>query len=92
MAVIKQRDVKGVRVLLSMNASPCICWKDKTDLVLPLEEAIWLGEQKISHLLLENGAAKGELWCYGAVHGAIAWKMFALLRLLIIKGALIDSV
>ena len=91
-AVIKQRDVKGVCVLLSMNASPCIKWKDKTDLVSPLEEAIWLGEQKISQLLLENGAAKGKLWCYGALHGAIAKKMIALVRLLIKKGALIDLV
>ena len=91
-AVIKQQDVKGVKVLLSMKASPCLSQKDKSDLVSPLEEAVWLGEQKISQLLLKNGAAKGDLWWYGALHGAIAWKMFALMRTLIKKGALVDSV
>lgn len=91
-AVIKQRDVKGVRVLLSMKASPCIGQKDKTDFVLPLEEAVWLGEEKISNLLLESGAAKGDSWYFGALHGAIAKKMFALVRVLIKKGASIDSV
>ena len=61
-------------------------------MVSPLEEAVWLGEEKISQLLLENGAAKGNMWWYGALHGAIAWKMFALMRVLIKKGAPVDSV
>ena len=61
-------------------------------MVSPLEEAVWLGEEKISQLLLENGAAKGNMWWYGALHGAIAWKMFALIRVLIKKGAPVDSV
>ena len=91
-AAIKQRDVEGVRVILSMKASPCISQRDKTDLVSPLEEAVWLGEEEISHILLKNGAAKGKLWWYGALHGAVAFKMFALVRVLIQKGAPLDYV
>ena len=61
-------------------------------MVFPLEEAAWLGQEKISILLLDNGASKGEKWWYGALHGAIAWKMFRLLKRLIKEGAPVDSV
>ena len=91
-AVIRQGDFKAVRALLGMKASPSMCYRDKTDLVLPLEEAAWLGQEKISLLLLDNGASKGKSWWYGALHGAIARKMFTLLRRLIKEGAPFNSV
>ena len=59
-AVIRQGHFSAVRALLGLKASPSICYKDKTDEVLPLEEAAWLGQEKISILLLDNGASKGE--------------------------------
>ena len=42
-------------------------------------------------MLLENGACEEKGWYYGALHGAIAKKMFAILRLLLEKGASVDS-
>ena len=91
-AVIKQGDLKAVRSLLHMKASPTVYWKDKGDLVLPLEEAVWLGHEKIAHILLENGAANGKDWDFGVLHGAIAWKMFAIVRLVIEKFAYLDLI
>ena len=90
-AVIKQGDFMAVQALLGMKASPSIGWKEKGHWILPLEEAVWLGQEKIARLLLENGACKEQGWSFGALHGAIAKKMFALVKLLIDKGASLDS-
>ena len=90
-AAIKQGDLRGVGVLLDMKASPLTCWLEKGHWILPLEEAVWLGHEEISRLLLENGACKRKGWCYGALHGSIAKKMFAIMRLLIAKGASVNS-
>ena len=59
-AVIRQGDFKAVRALLGMKASPSIRYRDKTDLVFPLEEAAWLLQEKILLLLLDNGASKAK--------------------------------
>ena len=75
-----------------MKASPMIYWKDKTDSVLPLEEAVQLGHDKIAHLLLENVDSNFINWDFGVLHGAIAWKMFALVRVLIKRGARLDLI
>lgn len=90
-AVIKQGDFIAVRALLGMKASPSISWKEKGHWILPLEEAVQLGHEKIARLLLDNGACKEKGWCFGSLHGAIAKKMFALVKLLIDKGASLDS-
>ena len=90
-AVIKQGDLRSVRVLLAMKASPSISWLEQGHWILPLEEAVWLGHEKISRLLLENGASETKGWCHGALHGAIAKKMFTLVKLLIEKRASLDS-
>ena len=63
-AVIRQGDFKAVKALLGMNASPSILYRDGTELVHPLEEAVWLGQEKISLLLLDNGVAKDKKWWY----------------------------
>ena len=73
-AVIKQGNLKAVQALIRMKVSPCVYWKDKGDNVLPLEEAVWLGEDKISRLLMENGACETKNWDFGILHGAIAKK------------------
>ena len=91
-AVIKQGDFRAVRALVSMKASPSISWKEKGHWILPLEEAVWLGHEKISRFLLENGACEKKGWCFGVLHGAIAKKMFGLVKLLIEKGALVNSI
>ena len=90
-AVIKQGDLRSVRVLLAMKASPSISWLEQGHPIPPLEEAVWLGHEKISRLLLENGASETKGWCHGALHGAIAKKMFTLVKLLIEKRASLDS-
>ena len=91
-AVIKQGNLKAVQALIRMKVSPCVYWKDKGDNVLPLEEAVWLGEDKISRLLMENGACETKNWDFGILHGAIAKKMFGVVRLAIKKGASLDSI
>ena len=50
-AVIKQGDLRSVRVLLAMKASPSISWLEQGHRILPLEEVAWLGHEKISRLL-----------------------------------------
>ena len=90
--MIKQGDFKAVESLLRMKASPTVYWKDKGDSVLPLEEAVWLGHENIARLLLKNGACNIKKWDFGVLHGAIAWKMFAFVRLLINKGASLDLI
>ena len=90
-AVIKQGDLRSVRVLLAMKASPSISWLEQGHPILPLEEAVWLGHEKISRLLLENGVSEMKGWCHGVLHGAIAKKMFTLVKLLMEKGASLDS-
>ena len=92
LAVIKQGDFKAIKSLLLMKASPTVHWEDKGDRVLPLEEAVWLGHENISRLLVENGASNTKIWDFGALHGAIERKMFALVRLLINKGASLDLI
>ena len=57
-AVIKQGDLRAVGLLLGMKACPSISWSEKGHSILPLEEALWLGHEDISRLLLENGACK----------------------------------
>ena len=89
-AVIKHGNLEAVRSLLRMKASPSIPWRDKTDSVLPLEEAVWMRQEKIAHLLLENGADKNINWDFGVLHGAITFKMFALVKVLIKRGASLD--
>ena len=90
-AAIMQGDVRGVGVLLDMKASPLTRRLEKGHWILPLEEAVWLGHEEISRLLLENGACRRKGWSYGALHGSIAKKMFAMVRLLIAKGASVNS-
>ena len=90
-AAINQGDLRSVRALLAMKASPSIGRLEQGHWILPLEEAVWLGHEKISLLLLANGASETKRWCYGVLHGAIAKKMFPLVRLLIKKGASLDS-
>ena len=91
-AVIKQGNLKAVQALIRMKVSPSVSWKDKGDQVLPLEEAAWLGQEEITLLLMENGACKTKKWDFGVLHGAIARKMFAVLRVAIKKGARIDCI
>ena len=62
-----------------MKASPSAYCKDKGDKVLPLEEAVWQGHEKIARLLLlENGASNCKIQDYGFQNEAIAGKLFSL--------------